>query len=208
MSLDAAIRETVQTLSGSKDQSRAKISLATVEAVNIAERTCTVTTIGDRGAVQFDNVQLMASVDDGLLLVPVVGSTVIVSYTTFNQPYISLFSGIAKVLLVVGENNAAIEMDDTGILLEISNTKLKIEDGKTTFNDGSLGGLVKVIDLVQKLNNLENLVNDLIAKYNSHTHILTLSSGTGTAAPTATTEPQTLTPTQRSDIENDVIIQG
>lgn len=74
--------------------------------------------------------------------------------------------------------------------------------------DGSLGGLVKVIDLTTKLNNLENLVNDLISKYNSHTHILTLSSGTGTAAPTVTTETQTLTPTNRGDIENTNITHG
>lgn len=208
MSMDALIRETIQTLGGSKDQSRAKISLATVNAVDIAKRTCTVTTIGDRGNVQFDNVQLMASVDDGLLLVPAIDSTVIVSYTTFNQPYVSLFSGIDKVILVAGENNASIEVDKTGLTLEINNTKLVIADGQTTFNDGSLGGLVKVIQLTQKLNNLENLVNDLITKYNSHTHILTLSTGTGTAAPTTTTETQTLTPTQREDIENTAIKQG
>ncbi len=207
MSLDALIRETVQTLGGAKDQSKAKISLATVNAVDLATRTCTVTTIGDRAPVTFDNVQLMASVDDGFLLVPAIDSTVIVSYTTFNQPFVLLFSGIDKVLLVAGENSASIEVDETGLLLEINQTKLKIADGQTTFNDGSLGGLVKVIQLTQKLNNLENLVNDLIAKYNSHTHILTLSSGTGTAAPTATTETQTLTPTQRGDIENTKITQ-
>lgn len=70
------------------------------------------------------------------------------------------------------------------------------------------GGLVKVIELTEKLNNLENLVNDLISKYNTHTHILTLSAGTGTAAPTTTQETDTLTPTQRANIENTKIQHG
>lgn len=74
--------------------------------------------------------------------------------------------------------------------------------------DGSLGGLVEVANLTTKLNNLENLVNDLISKYNIHTHILTLSSGTGTAAPTVSLETGTLTPTVRGDIENTHITHG
>lgn len=205
MSLDAIIKETVQTLGGAKDP--AKITLATVDAVDIPTRTCTVTTTGDRAPVQFTNVQLMPSVDDGLLLIPAIDSTVIVSYNTFNQPFVLLFSELEKVLLVAGENNASFQVDKNGLVLEINQTSLKIQDGKTIFNEGQLGGMVKVAELTQKLNNLENLVNNLITKYNSHTHILTLSTGTGSAAPTTTTETGTLTPTQRADIENEKVTQ-
>jgi hypothetical protein len=49
---------------------------------------------------------------------------------------------------------------------------------KIVFNGGALGGLIKIKDLVDKINRLENA-------FNSHVHILTLSSGTGTAAPPA-----------------------
>lgn len=73
---------------------------------------------------------------------------------------------------------------------------------------GDLGGLVKVIDLTTKLNNLENAFNDLVEKYNEHTHVLALSTGTGTAAPTVTQETTVLTPTEQSDIENLNIKQG
>ena len=68
------------------------------------------------------------------------------------------------------------------------------------FNDGELGGLVKVIELTEKLNNIENLVNDLITKYNAHTHNVTaVGSPTG---PSLVQETQTLTPTQQSEIED------
>lgn len=37
-------------------------------------------------------------------------------------------------------------------------------------------------------NDLKSKVNDLITKFNSHTHVLTLSAGTGSAAPTTPSE--------------------
>jgi len=208
MSDKATIRNALQNLAGNRGDSKVQVVLATVTAVNEAERTCTVTTISGLGEITFDNVQLMASVDDGLLLVPTIDSTVIVSYNTFNQPYICLFSGIDKVLLVAGENNASIQVDADGLLLEINETKVLISDGEIKLNDGAYGGLVKVIDLTTKLNNLENKVNAIIAAFNNHTHILTLSTGTGTAAPTAAPVSGTLTPTQRADIENTTVKQG
>lgn len=78
---------------------------------------------------------------------------------------------------------------------------------KVVFFQGLNGGMILINDMVQRMNNVENLLNDLIAKYNQHTHILTLTSGTGTAAPTTTIETQTATLTQVSDIENQQIIQ-
>jgi len=126
----------------------------------------------------------------GLLFVPAIGSTILITYSTYNVPFVSQFSELSQVLLIAGSS------------------QVSIVDGKLMFNDGSLGGLVEVAALVTKLNNLENLVNDLAAKFNSHTHILTLSSGTGTAAPTAAPEATTLTPTQRADIENTTVTHG
>jgi len=204
---DRSIIEAIQKISGTQLTDNVRLLSATVDSVDVAARTCIVTTISSQGAVTIENVQLMASVDDGFLLVPAVDSTVLVVYSTFNQPFIAMFSELEKVLIVAGENNASLQIDADGLLLEIADTKLTISDGLTKFNDGQLGGLVKLLSLVTKLNNLENLVNNLVTKYNAHTHILTLSTGTGTAAPTTATETTVLTPTQRADIENDKITQ-
>lgn len=62
-------------------------------------------------------------------------------------------------------------------------------------------GLVKVSDLVTKLNNLENKVNALLSAYNVHTHA---SSG----APPVPTVAGTLTPTIQNDIENPLVKHG
>lgn len=64
-------------------------------------------------------------------------------------------------------------------------------------NGNLYGGLVKVQELTDKLNNLENA-------FNLHTHVLALSAGTGTAAPPA----NTLTPTTKTELENDTITHG
>ena len=202
MSVERAIVESIQRITGTQLADKIAIYSATVDIVDLAARTCTVTTLSSQGEMTIEGVQLMASVDDGLLLVPVIDSTVIVTYTTFNKPFISLFSAIEKAVLIVGDNNVSFEMDNLGILLEIANTKLSVKDGITQFNDGSLGGLVKIIDLTTKLNNLENKVNALLSAFNTHTHILTLTSGTGTAAPTTSPVTGTLTPTVRGDIED------
>jgi formyltetrahydrofolate synthetase len=73
------------------------------------------------------------------------------------------------------------------------------------FNGGSLGGLPITAHIVQKLNNLENAYNDLVAKYNVHTHI-SAAPGSPTAVPIPL-ETTVLTPTVNNDIENTKITQ-
>jgi hypothetical protein len=68
------------------------------------------------------------------------------------------------------------------------------------------GGLVKVTDLVSKLNNLENKVNTIIATFNAHTHIAS-SLGAPTTPPPSPVVG-TLTPTTANDLENKTIQHG
>lgn len=180
----------LQKITGTHNEDKVFLLVATVESVDEPSRSCKVMALSGHGQLEIENVQLMCGIDDGMLLIPTIGSTVIVGYSTFNQAYVALFSELDKVLVIVGES------------------AVSITDGKIQFNDGQLGGMVKIIELTKKLNNLENLLNDLIAKYNAHTHVLTLSSGSGTAAATVSTETQSLTPTERTEIENDKITHG
>lgn len=83
--------------------------------------------------------------------------------------------------------------------------KILINSPLTEFNGGKLGGMVKVIDLTTKLNNLENLVNNFIGLYNLHTHPV-ISEGAPTGI-TESIETETLVPTERAEIENLKITQ-
>ena len=75
-------------------------------------------------------------------------------------------------------------------------------------NGDNYDGLVRIQDLVEKLNNLEDLVNDLVLKYNTHTHATSCLAGAGTAAPTTATETTVLTPTQQVELENITVKHG
>jgi hypothetical protein len=198
------IIESIQKMTGTLLKDNVHTFAASVDSVNEEKRTCTVTSVF---GMTVENVQLMASVDDGFLLVPVIDSMVIVVYSTFGKPFICLFSSVKKVLLTAGENNASIQVDADGLLFEIADTKIQVSDGEIKLNDGSMGGLVKVIQLTQKLNNLENKVNALITAYNTHVHT-GVTTGAGSSAVTPSTVSGTLTPTNRGDIENALVKQG
>ncbi len=63
------------------------------------------------------------------------------------------------------------------------------------------GGLVKVSELVDKLNNLENKVNSVITTFNAHTHA-------STGSPAVPQLTGTLTPTTINDLENPDVKHG
>lgn len=67
-------------------------------------------------------------------------------------------------------------------------------------NGNNYGGLVKVDDLVTKLNNLENLVNDLIVKYNAHTHPYVNGTSPATTSVTTSLETGNIAPITNSSM--------
>lgn len=183
MSIKTDIRDALITICGKAGGGGAFI--ATVDSVSVLSRSCSVTTTSGDVETELPNVWLMADIDDGQLIIPKVGSSVIVAYNEKMQPFVLMFSEIDSVCYVVGSS------------------QFKITDGLIQANDGSNGGMVKVIELTTKLNNLENLVNGFIALYNAHTH--PYLPGPGPVAPTSVTaslETNTLTPTVRANIED------
>ena len=166
------IQDAIQILSGSHLADRLFFIDAEVKTVDELSRTCVVIALSGKVGNEY-TARLMASIDDGILAVPAVGSTVVVSGSDFNTGCIVQYSEVEKII----------------------------------FRGGDLGGLVKVIELTEKLNNLEELLNNLITKYNTHTHA-GVTAGGGSTAVTTSIETGTLTPTQQNEIENDKIKHG
>jgi len=89
---------------------------------------------------------------------------------------------------------------------------LSVQEFETIIYDsGENKGIAKIVELTEKLNNLENAFNSLVTKYNSHIHITTATSVTlpvpivGVISPTISTETTVLTKTVYKDIENEKI---
>lgn len=169
---DRSIQEAVKYLAGTHQTDTVFLIDATVASVDPDAMTCAVIALTGPVGSDIPDVRLLASVDDGILRLPTVGSTATVLMSTFTDPVIVSYSGLDQIILMGGD----------------------------------LGGMVRVMDLVTRLNNLENAYNDLVSKFNTHTHNVT-----ATGAPTGPSllpEPTTLSLTVREDIENENILQG
>lgn len=167
-----SIQEAVLHLSGNKNTDTVSIVECTVDSVSVSARTCDCTTLD---GIKISGVRLMSTVDDGVLIIPAVGSDLIVGYTKKIVPFVCQFSSVDKVLVITGD------------------TTIEIKDGLVKFNDGSFDGLVKIKDLVTKLNNIETKLNTIIA-------------WGAMVTPPLFTSP--MINTQKSDIENTLITHG
>ena len=177
MSDKRQISEAIQRLSGTFMQDSVRLFLAEVDSVDEGQRTCVVTPINDNATTSYPDVLLMAEANDGILIVPAIGSTVIVNVSKRGVAYVCMYSDIDKLTI-------------------ITSTLTTLVCKATQFNDGSFGGLVKIQELVDKINRLENT-------FNTHTHTVA-SFGTPSSAPASLIAPITMV----IDIENKTITHG
>ena len=135
----------------------------TGKATNIdaRKRTCDIVLEEHDGLTLYD-CRLNAvvdSYDNYLVVLPKEGSTVVFVQIGGNPHHCLVIacSGIDGVAVKAGSNT--VEVNSDGIVL----------------NGGDLGGLIKIDQLTQKLNNL-------VRAFNAHTHTVTVGSSSGTAA--------------------------
>lgn len=171
MGIDA-VQEAVRILAGVDNKDPVYAADCEVISVSEEDRTAQVQAIGGKARNIF-TARLMAAVDDGILIIPEIESTVCVVFGNFTVPYISQYSEVKKIILLGGE----------------------------------FGGLVKVIEAVDRWNKIEDKVNDLIQKFNTHTHT-GVQAGGGVTGTTPTTVNGTLVKTKRKDVENEKILHG
>lgn len=132
----AEIREAVRRLSGvHKDQ--VTLIECTVDSVDMTTRTCAATTVNGTSEMDIENIQIMPGVSDGFILKPKVGSTIFVAYSNRNLPFVQMFSEIDAVYLIC--DNVLV-------------------------NDGSYGGLIKIVDLTGKLNSMVSQLQTELGK--------------------------------------------
>lgn len=155
------------------------IVFATVKSVDEEKRTCVCVPVNDKSAAEIPNVLISAIENDGQLKFPAVDSVVVICRTAKNQPFILKESDLAKYLLIAEE---------------------------IIFNSDEYGGLARVIELTEKLNNLEGRVNDFLTTL-AGISIPLAPSGTYPFAPLFASY-QPLTPTQQSEIENADVVHG
>lgn len=184
---DRSVKVAVQKLAGTFKDDTVQLIIGTIDSVDEDKAICSVKIQND---VILPNVSLQSSICDGLLIVPVKDSTVYVLTSKYNTPLIVQYSDIDKFEL---------QVNDSYFLVK--------NDGSIQLNDGSYDGLVKVGELVKKVNALENLVNNILTALKGIT-ITLAPSGSVPFAPFFSAFSNISPITQQSDIENVKIKHG
>ncbi len=178
---DRSITEAILKLTGLNKVDQLYYVTCSVDSVDLSTRTCDCTIIDGNVNAKLPGVFLMAEVDDGVLIEPVIDSTVRVIFSKNVAPFIVQFSEIANITL-------------------ISTDKIKL-------NGSEMGGLVQVIELTKKLNSLEKDINKIKAAFTSWVPV---PSDGGAALKTAVSAwaGAQLAVTERKEIENETVVHG
>lgn len=98
-----AIKDSIQQLAGTFNKDIVSIVACTVDSVDQDNRTCDCTPISGDAITDIPGVQLMAEVNDGILILPSVGSTVIVGLSTRNTAFVIMYSSVDTITLRGGQ---------------------------------------------------------------------------------------------------------
>ena len=154
--------------------------VCTVDAVDAEARTVDCTPLDEGAPLLGVNLQANQESGEGVVLLPALGSYVVVSFLAPSVAVVVLTEKVDKIGLKIGDTTA--EVVDGQVDIAVRDTTVKISPEGVVINGGGLGGMVKIAELTQKL-------NEFIAAFNSHTH--TLPSGTVAVAgsPSAQSNP-------------------
>lgn len=162
------IKKSLQILAGTYNKDELTLELATVTGVDLTAYTCSVTLTSGDSQVNYNNVQLTAELgSDGFILVPKVGSNILIHITTRNEIYMFQCSEIDQVLIYRDNEDGtyhSIQLTTSGIQLE----------------DGSYGGLVRYDNLITLLTQTNKLLSLLLGVINN-----TVINEPGNGAPSA-----------------------
>ena len=112
---------------GEQKVGEVSFEFATVETVDIDSRTCTATSVSGVADVTYTNVRLMATVDDGLLLVPAKESTIIVGVNKLMGNFVAMFSELDGIYMVAN-NTVSVYAAQLNMLLDQNKMTLKNDD--------------------------------------------------------------------------------
>jgi hypothetical protein len=183
-----AITEAIMKITGLHKVDQVFYVSCTVESVDLSTRTCDCSIIDGNLTSDLPGVALMAEVDDGVLIVPTVGSTVKVLFSININPIVVQFSEIDSITIIAA--------------------------GQITFDGSSFGGLVKVTDaddpdagVLARLNKIENDLNMLKTIFTSWVPV-PADGGAALHIAAANWAVEELIPTVISQLENLKVVHG
>jgi hypothetical protein len=164
------------------------LEVCTVKSIDIDLCLCECEPLNGGATYQ---ARLQATKDKGLLILPALESLVIIAPIGGKNSPTAIVLGYSEVSEVHIQNT--------------NGTNIVVKEKTVFLNGEDYNGLVRVKELTDKLNKLENAFNGLVAKFNAHTHMVNAMPPPAPAPPTLTTETTTIVPTQQTEIENTTV---
>lgn len=201
------IKETIRQLAQGGRQS---VSLVcTVDAVDKTARTVDCTPLDESAPLLGVNLQANQESTFGVVAFPKVGSYVVVGFVADGAAGVVLLTDeVESVEVVISGDTARISADKDGVrVLMGDDTSAELTKEGITLNGGGLGGIVKVEQLTEHFNAIENDINELKNIFSAWVAV-PQDGGAALSALTANWAGNLLTPTQRGDYENEKVKHG
>lgn len=164
------------------------LKIGTASDIDLLDHTFTFNPVDETAPVEKCQLQAKLSGAPGsALIVPADGSLVLVGFT----------SPTTGILLQADQADQ--------ILLETDN-QIRIVSSQVMIKDGSFGGLIKINELTDQLQDLRNFVQDLRDEFAGHTHA-GVTPGSGSTAPAVSTLPPAPQIVQ-AEYENENVVHG
>lgn len=153
MSKAAELKKIIQILAGTYDKDFLSFELATIDTIDTNEWTCTATPVSGLAQTEITDIQLSAELSsNGLILVPKIGSNVILAITLRNEVYVMMCSEVDQLIFYRDNGDNTFQ-------------SFIINGDGIAMGDGSYGGLVigdTSTGLQAQINNLNAQVQALI----------------------------------------------
>lgn len=165
------IKETIRQLAQGGRQS---VSLVcTVDAVDKEARTVDCTPLDESAPLLSVNLQANQASTFGVVAFPKVGSYVVVGFVADGAAGVVLLTDEVESLeVVISEDTTRISADKDGVrVLMGEDTGVELKKKGITLNGGTLGGLVKVGELTERLNIIERDINTIKGIFNAWTPV-------------------------------------
>lgn len=201
------IKETIRQLAQGGRQS---VSLVcTVDAVDKTARTVDCTPLDESAPLLGVNLQANQESTFGVVTFPKVGSYVVVGFVADGAAGVVLLTDeVESVEVVISGDTARISADKDGVrVLMGDDTSAELTKEGITLNGGGFGGMVKVEELTERINTIENDINELKNIFSAWVAV-PQDGGAALSALTGNWAGNLLTPTQRGDYENEKVKHG
>lgn len=172
------------------------LKIGTVSEINTEEQTFTFTPLDETSSVLDVRMKTIAdSASESFVNVPKDGSQVVVGFHS-NEVAQCLVVQESSEILINTENRT----DNISEIYKLICDDVQVTSESFVFNGGSNAGIIKIIDLTNKLNLLVNQVNAFRTVFNTHVHSgVTVGGGSSGVTPSTALEASDF---DKSDYEN------